>query len=162
MAASLVHAILKGIADHRPIDNHISIPSPLRDLIEQYNKVAINNDNLPNILASSTGADLKKAVGMMDPEIQVAILHKYSVATKTLDTPTVYAEDPVRVDERRFRLYVAKLLITGVIVLALIVIGAVIALSVKSGAIANEGLISTIMTTATEIIKVILGSSGSK
>lgn len=155
----LVHAILKGIADTRTIDAHISIPSPLRDLIEQYNKIARNDDRLPAILASSTGKELKDAVNLMDPEIQVAMLHKYSIATKTLDTPTVYAEDPIKSDERRFRLYVAKVLVTGLIVLMLVVIGAVIALSVKSGALANEGLISTIMTTATEIIKVMIGSS---
>jgi hypothetical protein len=149
---------LKGIADDRQIDGHISVASPLRDLIEQYNKIAINNDNLPHVLSTSTGAELKKAVGMTDPEVQVVLLYKYSVATKTLDTPTIYAEDPVKADERKFRLYVAKVFITGLIVLMLVVIGAVIALSVNSGVLANEGLISTIMTTAAEIIKVMLGS----
>lgn len=153
----LVHAILKGVSDSRPVAD-LSTASPLRDLVERYNRYANHDDNLPRVLSLTTGGELKTAIGMMDPEIQVALLHKYSEATKTLDEPTVYAEDPVKADERKFRLYVARLMITSFVVLMLIVIGAVIALSVKSGELANEGLISTIMETAAEIVKLILSA----
>jgi len=155
---SLVRAILRGIADDRPIDRHISIASPLRDLIEQYNKVAITDDNLPPITALSKGSELKEAIDKMDPEIQVKLLHKYSQSTKTLNEPTTYAEEPSKVEERKFKIWVAKIALLFVSILMLVVIGAIIAISVKSGTIANEGLISTIMTAATEIIKVALGS----
>lgn len=154
----LVHAILKGVSDDRQVIAHLSVASPLRDLVERYNKIAANDDNLPPVLSSTTGRELKAAISMMEPEDQLVILHKYSLATKTLDLPEVYAEDPVKADERKFRLFVGKAMIIGFVILMLVVVGAVIALSVKSGALANEGLISTIMKTAGEIIKLILST----
>lgn len=157
---TLVKAILKGISDDRIIGNHIAIASPMRDLIEQYNKLAFNNDALPPVLSTSTGEQLKQAVAMLDPEIQVALLHKYSVATKTLDTPTLYAEDPIKADERKFRIYVAKLFVTMIAIMMFVLMGVVIALSVKDGKLANEGVIQTLMETAGEIIKLIIGSRG--
>ncbi len=162
---SLVQAVLKGIKDDRQIAAHLVVGTPLWTLIETYNKVAMNDDNLPAIMSSTTGGEMKVAIGLMQPDVQVAILHKYCQSTKTLDVHPVVPvvipatnDETLRVEERKFKLYIAKLFMTGLMILMFVVVGAVIAISVKNGELANEGLISTIMTTAGEIIKLIFSS----
>lgn len=157
---ALAAAILKGISDKRQIVGHLAKPSPFKDLIEQYNAIALKDDDLPLMNERSTGAELKAAIGRVEPELQVTLLYKYSVATKTLDNPTLYNQDPVKLEERKLRIYLAKLMTTVFAVGFCLIVGAMVAISVKSGDLPNEGVVKSLMSTAGEIIKVILGSSG--
>jgi hypothetical protein len=154
----LVRAILKGIADDRALDGHLLVASPLRDLVEQYNKIALHNDHLPKIIALSTGLQLKEAIHQLDPEEQVALLHKYSVATKSLDTPDEYSDESLKTDIKQFRLFAAKALLVLIILITFIMIGATIAIAVKGGTLPNDGVLKTIVSTAGEIIKVIFST----
>ena len=154
---ALVRAILKGIADDRALDGHLSAASPLRDLVEQYNKMALHNDHLPKIMNLSSGSQLKNAIALLDPELQVKLLHKYSVATKSLDQPEEYA-DSIPSEERKFRLFAAKVLLGGIVLIGCIMIGATIAIAVKGGDLPNNGVLEALVTTAGEIIKVIFAA----
>lgn len=159
----LVRAILKGIADDRTIDSHRLINSaPLKEFIEQYNRIAAHNDNLPVVTSLTTGEQLKAAVEKMDPDDQVALLYKYSVATQTaesLPTPapvTVAEDEQIKADARNVRVFMVKAMITMVAVFACIIVGATVAISVKSGVLTDTGVINTIMNTAGQIIRLII------
>ncbi len=151
----LLAAILRGIDDDTPLASNILIASPLRDLVQAYNKKALIESALPAITGDSTGADLKMAIGNMRAEDQVELLQKYSAATKTLDAPMVYSEDPKVTDERRLRHWMMKtfILLTGVLVC--IIIGVTVAVMVHNKMFPPASVITTIINSATEIIKLI-------
>lgn len=156
---TLVHSILKGIADDRALDGHFHAASPLRDFVEHYNKIALHDDNLPKITALSTGLQLKEAVSLLDAEEQVALLHKYSKATKTLDTPDEYREDPAKVEMRKMRMFMFKMCVWFLALLSVIMIGLTVFFAFKHGNMTNEGVFSTLIKTIGEILKVILSTS---
>lgn len=152
----LVQQILKGIDDDRALDGHVATASPLRDLVEQYNKFAFHNDHLPKINALSTGSQLKIAVSKADPEFQVALLHKYSVATRTLDTPNEYSEDPAKAEIRKMRMFLFQACVVLLAVITCVMIGITITVAAKNGEVPDGGVLSTLVSTAGEILKTIL------
>jgi len=157
---NLAHAILKGIANERSLDGHFHVASPLRDLVEQYNKLAMHDDSAVKITALSTGSQLKAAITAMDPEVQVTLLHKYSKATRNLDTPSEYREDPAKQELRQMRMFMFKACVFVIGVLFCVTVGVSMSVAAKTGTIPNQNVFSTLISTAGEILKVIL--SGGK
>lgn len=155
---TLVRSILKGIADDRALDGHFNVASPLRDFVEQYNKIALHDDNLPKITALSTGSQLKEAIALLEPESQLTLLYKYSHATKTLDTPDQYREDPAKAELRKMRMFAFKMCVWMLAILSVVMIGLTVVTAVKSGSTSGQGVISTLVSTIGEVLKVILSS----
>ena len=99
----LSSAILRGVDDAKKLGFDLQAPSPLRDLVQAYNKKAVGGNILPVITTESTGLELKNAIEMLDPRDQVSLLHKYSNDTGDLDTPTTYVDDPDSASKRKMR-----------------------------------------------------------
>lgn len=156
----LVRSILKGLADDRALDGHVATASPVRDLVEQYNKIAIHDDNLPKITALSTGLQLKDSIGLLEPEDQVALLHKYTVAIKSPEKPDEYKEDASKADVRKMRMFVFKACVVLLAIFVCVMLGVTATVAVKSGTMPNDGgVLKTIVMTTGDILKTMFTSS---
>jgi hypothetical protein len=151
----LAQQILKGIDDDYPLTPLVCGPSPLGDLIAGYSKEpeAVTTPVTPQM----TGAQFKEALDKINPESLVTLLAKYSAATKSLMTPTVYAEDPEKRDSRRLRHWMMKGAFVVSSTIALIVVGASMAIAYRTGVVDNA-LVQTLMTTASDILKLLLST----
>jgi hypothetical protein len=148
----LTRAILIGISDELIVDAHVVMPSPLRDLIRGYNKIALGNPALPLITEKTTGEQLKQAVSQLPPEEQVELLHAYSKATQSLETPHVYAEDPKLVEQKKIRLLLSRIFVALMGVIALLLLGGVLAVAASAGML--QDMISTqVMQRSLDIVK---------
>lgn len=146
----LAQQILKGIDDGEPVVPLVCVASPLGDLIAGYNREP--QAVLVPITPETTGAQFKAALDSLSPEVLVTLLSKYSIATKTLMTPTVYAEDPEKTENRRQRHWLIKFSAIVAAAMMFIVVGASMAIGYRAGVIDNA-VVQTAMTAATEIFR---------
>jgi hypothetical protein len=148
----LSQQILKGIEDDQPVIPLVCLRSPLSDLLDGYRKEP--EAAAYPIGAETTGAEFKAALDRLNPEVLVTLLSKYSIATKSLLTPTVYAEDPEKTENRRLRHWLVKFGAITFTSIAFIVVGASMAIAYKAGVVDNA-LVQTAMAAATEIFKLV-------
>jgi hypothetical protein len=154
----LVQSILKGLRDERALAAHVAVASPTRDLVEQYNKIALYDDNLPKITALSTGRQLKEGIEMLDPQDQVTLLHKYSMAIKSLDTPDEYSDTMNASEKRQMRLFAFRACVIVLAMITLIMVGVTLTVAVKSNSLPNDSALKGIVSTIGEIVKFILST----
>lgn len=147
----LVQAILSGVSNESLIDSHVVIPTPLRDLLRNYNKIAMNDARLPVVTEQTTGAELKKAIAMLEPADQVALLHTYSQATRKFDEP-VTSEDHSVTEERKLRAVMRKIIFLCLSTLGLMLVGSSITVAASLGYFKNFWTSQFVMT-ATEFMK---------
>lgn len=150
----LVEAVLSGISDEKIIDEHVVIPSALRDLIRNYNKHALTDPTLVVITEETTGSQLKTAIRKLTPEVQLLLLSAYNTAAK----PVVLTEDPKLLEERRIRVVLTRIMVILIGILLCILLGAGIAIATFTGVLQNF-LSTQLVTTAAEIIKFIFSPS---
>lgn len=107
--------------------SHKSPESSLGKLIAQYSEHAVKIDRLPDMTQTSTGADLKRGIGLMAAEDQIQLAYHYLLNQGIIDDD---AND--RQEERRFR---RRLIMTGVVVgtaFTFLMAGAVLAFTFKN------------------------------
>lgn len=153
----IVQAILAGISDGRIIDSHVVMPTPLRNLVLNYNKIAMNDAKLPVVTEETTGIELKIAISMLDPADTVALLHTYCQAIRKADEPT-NPESKILVEEKRLRQLVTRLIIISLVIMALMLMGAVIAIATYMGVFKNFWC-NQMVVTVSEFIKYLFLSS---
>lgn len=150
----LLKAILSGISDEKIVDSHVVIPTPLRDMIRNYNKIALHDQRMPMVTEETTGAQLKEAIGSLSADDQIALLYAYSEANKKHDASAVQSEDPILVEEKKLRVLLTKFFIACLAIFGCMLVGAVVAIAVSMGAFKNFWTNRLVMT-ASDIIKFI-------
>lgn len=155
---TLQRRILKGIDDQRPVLDHSEKRGPLNELIDAYMFHAIHNDALPNVTVATTGAQLKDALELLEPEIELELLKKYSDGQRAILYPHLKLanmhESPEKVEERRLRHWLIK---TGFILVNLF-IGGVFFAAYRSGDLPDSKVVGPIMSMVTEVAKLIFSS----
>lgn len=149
--SSLVEAVLAGISDTKLLTDHHESHSALHVLIESYSEEALRNDVVPNLTPTSTGADLKHGITKMEIEDQVRMLYVYLLHLKKIGPQ----ENPEDQEDRRFKRFALKLGLSVISFLTVMLIGAVTAIAVHTGAAPSNEVVSTFLKTASEIVSLI-------
>jgi hypothetical protein len=151
--ASLLEAILAGISDTRALGDHDSGPSPLDELVRAYQQEQKHDDRLPAITSDSTGRELKDAIAQLPPETQVALLARYSHATKNLSTPTEY--DPKVLEKETKDLRKQVWILGGVLLFFMLSVftGVVITTAVHLKVISAGAVLDNLLETAKDCVE---------
>lgn len=177
---SLVQAILKGMSDDEIADSNVVIPTPVRELMKRYNRIALNDDDLLQITETTTGKELKAAIEMMEPEMQLVLLNTYVHAQRaaidfttsqthafefslgqtqlgpapaTPATPTE-TETPDQRDKRQFRLF-AKVSLLFFFCGVLMVSGGALMFAMFTGSVGWSAWNKTFFITVSQIANLI-------
>jgi hypothetical protein len=156
----LLEAILAGISDTRTLGDHDGGPSPLDELVKGYRREAKIDDRLPAITSESTGRELKDAVGLLRPEVQVALLQDYNHATKNLSTPTEYDPKVLKEQTKSLRNQVWWLAGALLFFMVAVLVGATIATAVHMNVVSEGEVLKNLLETAKEIIMLFLDMEG--
>ncbi len=153
---SLQRKILKGIDDHRPVLSHSDQRGPLNELIEQYMLHAIHNDALPNITNLTTGLELKSALELLDPELELELVKRYSDAQRAVLYPhltlaAAVPEAPEKAEGRKLRHFLIK----SAVVSSYLFIGGVLFAAYRGGGLGDSKVIGPIMSLASDAAKLI-------
>ena len=153
---SLQRKILKGIDDQRPVLSHSDQRGPLNELIEQYMLHAIHNDALPNITNLTTGLELKQALELLDAELELELVKKYSDAQRAVLFPHLklassLPEEPEKADKRKLRHFLIK----TAVISGYLFVGGVMFAAWRSGALGDSKIIGPIMSLASDTAKLI-------
>lgn len=152
----LLDAVLRGIDDTVPVAERIDRSAALKALIDDYQGHARNDATLPTINSLTTGAELKWAIALLDPSIQLAMLKKYS--DTVLGKVVTGVESPELVEQRKLRHWLAKFMAVVAMSMILIMFLAVVSVIYKSDKLPEGSIFSSIMTTAVEILKLVFSS----
>lgn len=155
---SLVERVLDGVSDVRLLSDHRqgSTPSPLQQLIADYSELSAHNDNAPNLTELSTGADLKTGIQKLDIEQQVKLLYRYLVNAKRLND-----ESPAELEDRKMRHWSIKFAMWCFAFVVVMLLGAVTAIAVRTGAAPSNELVSTFLDTASGVVRLLFSSGHS-
>lgn len=160
---SLQRRILRTIDDAKPVLSHSDQNQPLKDLIASYMVHAVHNDQLPNITNLTTGLELKEALELLEPDVELDLLKQYSDGRRAALYPHLkpvssFGESQAAIDERRQRHWMARFFMMTGTVLVLMIAGGVITLGYKAGAMPDSKVFSSIMTTVSDIAKLIFST----
>jgi hypothetical protein len=95
---------------------------------------------------------------MLDPQDQVTLLHKYSMAIKSLDTPDEYSDTMNASEKRQMRLFAFRACVIVLAMITLIMVGVTLTVAVKSNSLPNDSALKGIVSTIGEIVKFILST----
>lgn len=156
---SLQRRILKGIDDQRPVLSHSEKRGPLNELIDQYMIHAIHNDVLPNITNLTTGLELKEALELLDAELELELIKRYSDSQRAVLYPhlklaTSIPESPDKVAERGLKHFLIK----ATVMTAYLFIGGVLFAAYRSGGLGDSKVIGPIMSTVSDVAKLIFST----
>jgi hypothetical protein len=153
---NLLEAILAGLSDTRMLGDHTGGPSPLDELIKGYHRAAKNDDRLPAISGDSTGRELKDALSLLAPEMQVELLARYNHATKNLLTPTEYDPKVISAETKGLRSQIYWL--GGILLFFMlsVLIGVVLTTAVHMQVISEGSALHNLIGSAKEIIELFL------
>lgn len=150
--------ILKGVCDNKKLHEYPQ-DSPLRILADTYIKEVVNNSSLPTIDLQSTGGEFKLALSKLDAADKVALLYDYLVGTTPTGPLASVLQSADKKADLNFKRWLAKAAVLVVSSLLFLIVGAMIAISVKSGAVSNNPAFTSIVNTAMEILKLIFSSA---
>jgi hypothetical protein len=154
----LAQAILGGIANERVLtESHPVIPTPLKNLIQGYNKHALAHAGLPVITEKTTGAQLKAAISRLAPEYQVELLHAYCKDTRRIHTGPYLdsrTDEARAVEDKKLRLLLGRIVAGLLAVIALLLLGGVLAVASAAGVL-QDIVSAKLVGTSTEIAKFI-------
>lgn len=88
----LVSKVLRGIPDNCKMSSFINMPSPISELISEYNRFSFTKDIGHVITGETTGLELKENIRKLDPEDQILLLDKYQKAIVNYDDPITSKE----------------------------------------------------------------------
>ena len=149
--------ILKGVCDNKKLHEYPQ-DSALRILVDAYVKESVRNAALPAIDLQSTGGEFKLAFSRMEAAEKVTLMYNYLVNIAA-DSPL--AEILTKADEkedRHFRRWLIKSAVYLLGSLVFLIVGATIAIGVKTGVVSDNPAFASIVNTAMEILKLIFTS----
>jgi hypothetical protein len=76
--AQAIRTLLSDIEDTKPLKDHQGPPKALHDLLATYQALAAYQKHLPTLTHGSTGAELKEAIGCLDPGQAMLILARFA------------------------------------------------------------------------------------
>lgn len=147
--------ILRGLADSKELGEHID-DYALQALLDAYNHRAHHDDSLVPLGYHHTGKDLKNALAQLPGEDQLVMLYPYAQAVFQL---LPYVEDQRSIDERRLRHWLVKAAFMVLAPIPCLIAGAMVVIAVREGIMPDGALSSSLMSTATEMLKLIFTSS---
>ena len=154
--------ILKGIPDTRKLQEY-EPNTPARILIEKYQHRCEHDATLPVISDQSTGLQFKQAMAELDPAEKVTLLFEYLVATSAaspLAHLVVNSEERVQARENlKLKHWLIKATVWFLGPVVFLVVGAAIAIAVRTGVAADNPAFNSIISTAMEILKLIFSST---
>ncbi len=153
--------ILHGIKDDSLVLTKAESRGPLHKLVEDYMVLAIHDDQLPNITVATTGRELKDALELLEPEIELELLRKYVDAQNEILYPHLRraeVETAAAVDERKHRHWLIKVTAITLLVFFLGGVGAVGAIAFRSGNLPDSKVITVLMSFASDVAKLIFSS----
>ena len=180
----IVQAILQGVSDGGLLEEHTFLPHPLRELIKQYNKIALNDDRLPAVTDRTTGVEFKEAIASLEPEQQIKLLYHYVVNVELSNagitmTPVEPAPAPVvavtttsvaepdkspkllreltQEDRKQLRLFTAKVFVLMAVAgVVAMPLGGVLFMAINQGALSSTSPVwSNFFSTVVEIFRLI-------
>lgn len=154
-ASMLVESILIGIDNDAPVASCIIYPSPVKDLVLAYNQFSIQNPDLPGFSPTWTGREFKNALKKLEARALVGILHNYSIATKDLNSPIMYSENPRLIEDRINRTLFLRITLGLVIFLFVMLLFFIISVATKSGTFTDTET-KSFVSVAIEILKYII------
>lgn len=155
----LLDAVLRGIDDNAPVADRMDRSEALKTLIDGYQQYTHNDATLPSINSLTTGAELKWAIALLNPHVQVTLLKKYSDTVLGVPTvPVIPMEAPHVTEERRLRHWFLKFLAWLATSIIVVMTLAVVSTIVKSNSLPDGSIFSSIMSTAVEILKLVFST----
>lgn len=151
----LTREILKDVPDGLIVDSCVVIPLPLRQLIKNYNKIALNHpEGISQITEDTTGAQLKEAIARLKAEDRLALLHAYALIAKKAQSSPVLFLDPEKEEQRKLRSFSLSILAIGAGGAFFAIMGAIIALALFGPSRAAGEAVS-VFTPLSEIVKIV-------
>lgn len=154
----LLLQVLKAIDDNKTISERLGKSEALRKLVDEYTVHQDQDASLPTLTNLTTGRELKSALDMLPPEHQLSILTNYFHKVHGSSPPGQIVETPVQIEERKLRHWFVKFATAAIAAILLIMVGAVVSVIIKTGTLPNASIFTSIMTTATEILKLIFST----
>lgn len=158
---SLNERILKDIRDDSLVLSKAESRGPLNELVDAYMIHALNNDNLPNITVATTGRELKDALELLEPDIELELLKNYSDAQTEILYPHLKkasVESAEAVAKRNLNHSLIKMSFMTLLFVLIAGVGAVGAIAFKSGNLPDAKLVTVFMTFASDMAKLIFTS----
>jgi hypothetical protein len=152
---NLVTAILKSVSNSKKLAHYPTTASPFNTLIASYKKLAEGDPSLPDLTEASTGYDLKNALNCLDPYDQLRLLHAYVEPSG----PVIPTEDVAAVEERKLRHWIIRFSMATCASLAWLVVGGIVAISIRSGALPEGAIVNSFMSLITEVMRLIFAST---
>ncbi len=155
----LLEAVLAGISDTTTVASHPAGPSPFTELVRDYAYQCGRDDRLPKVTGESMGRELKDGIGLLETNIQLALLNRYAHATKDLDSPSEY--DPVVLDAQSKGLRTLVYWIGGglLVFMLAVLVGVVIATAVHMNVITEGDALRNLMETSKDLVELFLDVS---
>lgn len=166
----MVTDILHAVPDELVLGEVTADNRPVFNLYNQYlaiQRITVTSKQLDE---NSTGKDLKEAVQLLPVELRLKLINQFFNDQKIslgLSTETTTFAIQGDADEsvvttvmrdRKLRNWIIMFVMILIGVIVLMVIGSVIAIGMMTGSITDGFFVNTIMNTAIEVIKLILGS----
>lgn len=150
---ALIERILRGVHDQQPVAPHAERSPALKAFLVSYEEQTVVDVTLPVLTHLTSGRELKDAFDMLEPGVQLEMLTVYWRAIHGGSVETVAAEN-----EREQMRWVVKYGLIFIAAVTVLIAGMIIALASKSGKFENP-VTNGILSTAGEILKVIIGTS---
>lgn len=184
----MVNTFLEGVVDGSSLLDQGDLAVALLGLVEAYNTLLLHPDDFVRLAHTATGLELKTAIATLEIPDQARLLGIFRrslltpvgrlkplpvpakpvtgatplfTVTEPPDTdplPTECGVDFEAVEKRKLKTWLIKGTFFLFAPIPCILVGATVAISYKSGALPDSVLASGIMSTATEIVKLIFGA----
>lgn len=116
----LIKKILKSIPDDCKMSAFNNMPSPITNLITDYNKICFSKNNSHVITGDTTGLQLKESIRNLDAEDQLQLLDKYKKAVASYIDPTSLNDLAEEKELLGIKVFTVKLLLLFFLTLTLI------------------------------------------
>lgn len=153
----LVHQLLEAVPDCGTIlDMASGADSPLAHLVEDYRTFVKETDTpVKDVDETTTGSQFKTLLEAVPPVFQVKMLNKFTESVQSIRNPYIF-EHPKDIEERRLKHWVIKVMVVVVALMICLITGMTMASAVWQGVVPDDSLITSLMSAATEILKLII------
>lgn len=153
-----ISKILKGMPDSRLLETYAA-DAPARVLMDKYVAHAQHDATLAVITLQSTCGELKKALSQLPPAEKITLLYEYLVST-SINSPIASAmlSSEAR-EQRKMKYWLVKSAVWMLGPIIFLVVGAAIAIGVRTGVMTDNPAFNSIISTAMEILKLIFTSA---
>lgn len=149
--------ILEGVPGDRRLNERRPGQYPLGDLITAYEALAAVNSNIAKIESDWTIDHLRDAVSKLTVAERNILTGMLGSDPSQCASPWAY-ESPKEREERQLWHFVIKVVVLSIIPTIMVLTGAVVILGLVSGKVSANFLTSTLLNTAMEILKLIVGT----